>query len=152
MNFKGLLVLIWMIVIFSFSNQPAEASSELSDGFINKTIIKVYEVFNGNIKEEKKEELISKYSYPVRKFAHFTIYFILGMLVSIYLNDFIKNKSVIIYSLLICFVYACTDEFHQYFVDGRYCSFIDVLIDSIGSLISILLLNVKTFLRKNIKR
>ena len=74
------------------------------------------------------------------------------MLVSIYLNDSIKNKSVIIYSLLICFVYACTDEFHQYFVDGRYCSFIDVLIDSIGSLISILLLNVKTFLRKIIKR
>lgn len=152
MNLKGLLVLIWMIVIFSFSNQPAEASSKLSDGFINKTIIKVYEVFNGNITEEKKEELISKYSYPVRKFAHFTIYFILGMLVSIYLNDSIKNKSVIIYSLLICFVYACTDEFHQYFVDGRYCSFIDVLIDSIGSLISILLLNVKTFLRKIIKR
>ena len=55
MNLKGLLVLIWMIVIFSFSNQPAEASSKLSDGFINKTIIKVYEVFNGNITEEKKE-------------------------------------------------------------------------------------------------
>ena len=152
MNLKGLLVLIWMIVIFSFSNQPAIDSSKLSDGFINKTIIKVYEVFNGNITKEKKEELISKYSYPVRKLAHFTVYFILGMLVFIYLNNFIKNKSIIIYSLLICFVYACTDEFHQYFVDGRYCSFIDVLIDSIGSLISILFLHIRILLRKNLKR
>lgn len=151
MNFKGLLVLIWMIVIFSFSNQPALDSSELSDGFIDKTIIRVYEVFNGNITEEKKEELIYKYSYPVRKLAHFTIYFILGILVFIYLNDFIKNKSIIIYSLLICFVYACTDEFHQYFVDGRYCSFIDVLIDTLGTLISILLLNMRLLIEKSKK-
>lgn len=143
MNLKGLIVLVWMIVIFSFSNQPAEESNKLSDGFINNTIIKVYEVFNGAASEEKQEELISKYSYPIRKLAHFTIYFILGVLVFIFLNQYIENKNIIIYSLLICFIYACTDEFHQYFIDGRYCSFIDVFIDSLGSLISILLLSIK---------
>lgn len=143
MNLKGLIVLVWMIVIFSFSNQPAEESNKLSDGFINNTIIKVYEVFNGAASEEKQEELISKYSYPIRKMAHFTIYFILGVLVFIFLNQYIENKNIIIYSLLICFIYACTDEFHQYFIDGRYCSFIDVFIDSLGSLISILLLSIK---------
>lgn len=147
MNLKGLLVFIWMIVIFSFSNQSAEESTRLSDSFINNTIIKVYEVFNGDASEEKQEELISKYSYPIRKMAHFTIYFILGILVFIFLNQYIENKNIIIYSLLICFVYACTDEFHQYFVVGRYCSFIDVLIDSTGSFISILLLSIKTLKR-----
>ena len=146
MNLKGLLVLIWMIVIFCFSNQSDVDSSKLSNGFIDKTIIRVYEIFNDNVTEEKKEELVFKYSYPIRKFAHFTIYFILGILVFMYLNEYIKNKPIIIYSFLICFVYACTDEFHQYFVDGRYCSFIDVLIDSLGSLTSILLLSIKVFI------
>lgn len=141
-------MVIWMIVIFAFSNQPSVRSSSLSDGFISKTIVKVYEVFNGDIESEKKEEIISKYSYHIRKLAHFTIYFILGILVYIYLCGYIQNKSIIIYSLLICFVYACTDEFHQYFVDGRYCSFIDVLIDSIGSVLAILLLNIKFLKRK----
>ena len=148
MNLKGLLVLIWMIVIFSFSNQPAEESTKLSDGFINNTIIKVYEIFNGEANIEKQEELISKFSYPIRKMAHFTIYFILGILVFIFLNQYIENKTIIIFSLLICFIYACTDEFHQYFVVGRYCSFFDVLIDSTGSLIAILLSSIKSLKRR----
>lgn len=139
MKLKGFLVILWMIIIFCFSNQPATQSSKLSDGFINRTVVRVYEIFNGKIDNEKQQEIISKYSYPIRKMAHFTLYFILGFLVFIYLNGCTQNKFIIIYSLLICFIYACTDEFHQYFVNGRYCSFIDVLIDSAGALTSILL-------------
>ena len=33
---------------------------------------------------------------------------------------------------VIAFAYACTDEYHQHFVEGRHGSPIDVLIDSIG--------------------
>ncbi len=143
MKFKLVLVLIWMFVIFSFSNQPALESSNLSDGLINNTIIKVYEFFNGKVDTVKREEILSKYSYPVRKLAHFTEYFILGFLVLIFLMDYIHTPKVIIYCVLICFIYACTDEFHQYFVDGRYCSFLDVIIDTIGSLTSSLIFSVK---------
>ena len=148
MKFKLVLVLIWMFVIFSFSNQPALESSNLSDGLINNTIIKVYEFFNGKVDTVKREEILSKYSYPVRKLAHFTEYFILGFLVLIFLMDYIHTPKVIIYCVLICFIYACTDEFHQYFVDGRYCSFLDVIIDTIGSLTSSLIFNVKKLKRQ----
>lgn len=136
MKFKLLLVILWMVVIFMFSNQPADESSNLSDGFINNTIIRVYEIFNDNVTESEKEYILEKYSMPIRKLAHFTVYFILGILVYIFLKDYNVNR-IIIYSLIVCFIYACTDEIHQYFVAGRYCSFIDVLIDTIGSFVSI---------------
>ena len=133
-RFKLILIIIWMIVIFMLSNQPADKSGDLSNGLINNTIVRVYEVFNGKVSDEKRVEILEKYGYPVRKLAHFTEYFILGILCYIY---FYGNTHAFIYSLILCFVYACTDEFHQYFVDGRYCSIIDVFIDSFGSLVSL---------------
>lgn len=139
-KFKLLLVILWMIIIFCFSNQPADDSSNLSNSFINNTIIRVYEVFNKNVTDIEKEYILERYSMPIRKFAHFTIYFILGILLFIYLKDYNINRPFI-YSLLICFIYAITDEIHQYFVIGRYCFFIDVLIDSIGSITGIMGIN-----------
>ena len=133
---KLIIIIIWMIVIFLFSNQPSDESSNLSNSFINNTIVKVYEITHGEIVKEKREEILNKYSYPVRKLAHFTIYFILGLLSIVFFKDF--NKQYILYSLLLCFIYACFDEFHQYFVPGRYCSFFDVLIDTLGSSFSII--------------
>ncbi len=135
MKIKLLLVILWMIVIFMFSNQPADESSNPSNGFINNTIIRIYEVFNDNLTEGEKEYILEKYSMPIRKLAHFTVYFILGILVYICLKDYNVNR-IIIYSLMVCFIYACTDEIHQYFIVGRYCSIIDVVIDTMGSFLS----------------
>ena len=134
---KLVFIIVWMIVIFLFSNQPANKSGELSNGLIDKTIVKVYEIFNGKVSEEQRVSIIKKYSYPVRKMAHFTVYFILGLLCFSYFKDF--TKHYVIYSILLCFLYACSDEFHQYFVDGRYASFLDVLIDTFGAIISIII-------------
>ena len=33
-----------------------------------------------------------------------------------------------------CFIYACTDEFHQLFIAGRSGEFMDVMIDTMGVL------------------
>ena len=139
-KFKLILIIIWMIIIFLFSNQPANESGRLSNSFINNTIVKVYEIFNGKISSEKRIEIIEKYSFYVRKLAHFTIYFILGILCFCYFKDFTKHP--IIYSILLCFLYACTDEIHQYFIKGRSASFFDVIIDTIGSNFSILISNI----------
>lgn len=37
------------------------------------------------------------------------------------------------------FLYACSDELHQYFVPGRSCQFKDVLIDTFGVITGIML-------------
>ena len=136
-KYKLILIIIWMGVIFMLSNQPARESGELSDNFIDNTIVKVYEIFNGKVNEEKRIEIIDKYSYSVRKCAHFTVYFILGILCFIFFKDF--TKHYVIYSILVCFLYACSDEFHQYFIKGRCASFLDVTIDTLGAVFSIII-------------
>jgi VanZ family protein len=44
-----------------------------------------------------------------------------------------KNKKLILISILICFLYALSDEIHQSFVPGRACRILDVVIDTSGS-------------------
>ena len=123
---KVLLVILWMGVIFCFSNQVSDDSTKLSDNFIKNTICKIN---NSNC-----DITIEKSFKPVRKCAHFFVYFILGILV---MNCFNIDKKYIVYSLLICLLYSISDEVHQLFVHGRSGEVLDVLIDSVGSFMGI---------------
>ena len=134
---KICFLVLWMALIFSFSNQKDVDSSKVSDSFIDRTVVKIYKIFNENITKEKENEIIEKYTYPIRKFAHYTLYFILGILSFLVVKDYSINKKLIIYSLLICFLYACSDEFHQLFIIGRSARVLDVIIDTFGSFCSI---------------
>lgn len=134
---KICFLVLWMALIFSFSNQKDVDSSKISDSFIDRTVVKIYKIFNENITKEKENEIIEKYTYPIRKFAHYTLYFVLGILSFLVVKDYSINKKLIIYSLLICFSYACSDEFHQLFVIGRSARVLDVIIDTFGSFCSI---------------
>ena len=59
-------------------------------------------------------------------------------------NLFIENSKIIdfkktgILSFLFSVIYALSDEFHQTFVPGRDGNIVDVLIDSSGALVGIL--------------
>lgn len=133
------LTILWMVIIFLFSSQKGELSSSNSRGFIDKTIIVVYKIFNKNVSLEKEEKIIDTFEMPIRKVAHFFEYFILGLLVYLTLNEFgIKSKYLM---LFVCFLYASCDEIHQLFVAGRSGQFIDVLLDSFGSFVSIFLIS-----------
>ena len=134
---KICFLVLWMALIFSFSNQKDVDSSKISDSFIDRTVVKIYKIFNENITKEKENEIIEKYTYPIRKLAHYTLYFILGILSFLVVKDYSINKKLIIYSLLICFLYACSDEFHQLFIIGRSARVLDVIIDAFGSFCSI---------------
>ena len=132
---KIIPIILWMILIFCFSNQKAEDSSKLSDGLI----VKVANVFvDNNLSNEKKEVILNKYTTLVRKTAHFGIYLILGILVINLLIEYnINIKYLIFISLVICLLYSISDEFHQLFIKGRSGEVRDVLIDSTGSLVGI---------------
>lgn len=135
-----ILVIVWMIIIFMLSNQPADDSTKLSDGFISTTIGRIYKIFNDDVSEEKLTEIKVKYTHPVRKLAHFTIYFILGLLVALLVKEYnLSVKQIILISIGICFLYAISDEIHQLFVIGRSGEIRDVLIDTSGSFLGILL-------------
>jgi VanZ family protein len=75
---KILLVVIWMGVIFSFSSDNKNASDNKS----SSVIITIYHFFNNKeLSKQEEKQIIEKYAYPIRKLAHFTEYFILGLLV-----------------------------------------------------------------------
>ena len=134
-----LITILWMTSIFMFSNQKSEKSTEKSQSIVTHTIVKIYKIFNSDASEETIQNIIDTWDVPIRKTAHFIEYFILGVLVFLTLREF-GNKNIY-YAILICFLYACSDEVHQIFVPGRDGNFVDVMLDTFGSTTSILLLN-----------
>lgn len=130
---KFTLVICCMLIIFMFSSDSGTASSKKSDS----VIINLIDVIsNKKVNNKDRDKYIEKYVFPVRKCAHFTIYLILGILVISLLSEYrILNFKTVLYTLLIVFLYACSDEFHQLFVSGRSSEIRDVLIDSSGGFI-----------------
>src|SRR5690606_6415601 len=92
-----------------------------------------------NIESSTINSTLAQLNHIIRKLAHFSIYFILGALVYRALIKSGYDKKTCLVSFLICVAYAISDEFHQLFVPGRGCQAKDVLIDSAGSLIAIVL-------------
>ena len=124
-----------------FSSQPAKQSSKMSSGFVSAVITVICPEYS-ELTDDAKANITDKVTFVVRKTAHFSEYFVLGVLAFLTAVTFKKYK--IIYrsmaSFVICVLYSVSDEFHQYFVSGRACRFTDILIDSAGSLLAIVLM------------
>lgn len=144
-----LFIIVWMLVIFNFSNQQGTSSSGLSD----RITIKIAQIITQNIlTEDEKEQIINKYSFIIRKTAHFIAYFILGFLTIILTTDLYSyNKKTFLFTLLFNFLYASTDEIHQLFINGRNGSFQDVLLDTTGALTAISLVFLLNYINRRIK-
>ena len=120
-----LLVVIWLLVIFGFSNQAKENSERSSEVFERP--------FSVIAKTEDSKKVITTI---VRKTAHFTEYFILSFLILLVFKDYndITYKQLIII-LIICLICSIFDEIHQSFIPGRAGRWYDVLIDTSASFI-----------------
>jgi len=129
-----ILVLIWMSVIFMFSSQDVEASSQ-SSGVISEAI---YEVIEDSFPDSPITE--DTFEFTLRNAAHFILYFVLGIFIlnALYFYK-IKWISLIGFSLLIAVLYALTDELHQYYVPGRAFQVNDLIIDTLGAMTGILI-------------
>lgn len=132
-----LLVFLWMFLIFLMSSFDATESANQSN-FIVNIITNIFKIEN-----------IEVLSFIIRKLAHFTEYLILGFLTINMLNKNDISKKYIL-SILICLIYATSDEIHQLFVPGRVCQLRDILIDSIGSITGVYLYKlINTKILKN---
>lgn len=90
--------------------------------------------------------------HVIRKNAHFFIYLVLGVLVKVALmNSGITGFKAIGIGLAICVGYAFSDEIHQLIVPGRGGQLSDVVIDSCGAGLGMVLqvLFVKLLLKRN---
>lgn len=118
-----------MAFIFSLSADNGEVSEKKSDS----VIVKFTEtILHRKLSLEEKEKYVEKTVVIVRKTAHFTLYFILGLLIIGFLKEFGLTKRSVIISIIVVLLYACSDEIHQTFVVGRSGEVFDVLIDTIG--------------------
>lgn len=134
----GILVIAWMILILSFSNQTGEESQGVSD-IITDKIVEVVIKVNSNLEYKDVKDIIS---FIIRKGAHFSIYFIGGILIFNFLNTFPMNKkTTILLTIVIGILYAISDEIHQLFISGRAGQIQDVLIDSSGIIIATILVS-----------
>ena len=136
-------ILLWMFVIYSFSDVKGTLSSDKSRELINDTITKTVDAGEniGIIKEEIPKKNINnmsrKINYPFRKTMHVIEYFILSILIISFLRTInYHNYYKYLITFFICFLYAYGDEVHQLFV-GRTGSLKDILIDMTGVILAI---------------
>ena len=114
-------VIAWCVVIWQFSLSPASASSATSGtvrAFLNNTLAAVGIPFQFT-------------SLMVRKIAHFTEFFVLGILLhSALLAHRLPYRIPL---AVVCVLSVATiDECIQLFVPGRACAVLDVLLDTAG--------------------
>lgn len=148
-----ILLLGWMTFIFIMSDQTSQESSEISGGIVSKFIAAFYKNFD-ELTTERQLEITEIITVVVRKLAHFLEYFVLGILAFCSTLSYSKyqHKTKVIYAILLCVLYAVSDEIHQYFVPGRACRALDVGIDAAGSIIAISLVAAIVFLKKDKNR
>lgn len=133
-----ILLIGLMLLIFYFSNKSANVSSKQSGRIVNIIINTMEKITNKNYNDLEREEIGEKISLPIRKLAHFILYFTLGIVLFLLLKQYnIDLRRIVIISLLCSILYACTDEFHQLFIPGRTGTIKDVSIDTAGAILGI---------------
>lgn len=138
-----------MVVIFLFSNQNSGDSGSLSEK-VSYIIATVFVDGFSNMSQVDQRAWIDMLSWPVRKTAHATEYgcLAISLMVTCWQIHCFRNESlsrtmslskqlIIDWALafLLSVAYACTDEIHQMFIDGRAGQFADVCVDASGALI-----------------
>ena len=128
----------------------ADTSDVQSDGVAYFIVSAVDSIFGLCESEEELLAVADSMTHIIRKIAHFAEYMILCMLLifGLFVNGSIEKKMYIT-AAVITALYACTDEFHQIFIPGRYGSIIDVLIDSAGAVFGCVIVSfVFRFIKK----
>ena len=139
---------IWMAVIFGFSSNNADDSTDQSNK-VTRVILSVFILNFEDLREETRQDLIDRFDGLVRKTAHFCAYALLGALTCaasgslVWLPyDLLKPSAL---AVGICVVFAVTDEYHQTLVDGRAGRWMDVLIDGSGAVAGALFCSLVVF-------
>lgn len=119
---KVLAVLFWvlclavMYIIFTFSSATGAESEQVSQNLLSKII-----EFIGNIISHN----------ALRKIAHFSEFAALGFCFTGAIQYTFDKKNFYL-PLIPCFLYAVSDEVHQYFVPERACRVFDIFVDTCG--------------------
>ena len=148
----SLAVVLWVGFIWSNSAKTGEESGEMSSQ-VQEVIVEVSEKLDMDVPTTER---------TVRKSAHFLEYMVLGLLLGAdmaLICALLSRKTLlsdilrILIALPVSFSVALIDEFViQKATEGRGPSFIDVLIDTSGNILGILIIILALLLTRHILR
>lgn len=132
----------WMLLIFLLSTDSASAAH-------TSPVVHSFLAAIPFLRDHLTPAQIGEADHIVRKSAHITEYAILATLMFRALRQDRPNfRDIYVWgTILFCFLYACTDEYHQIFVPSRGPSFGDVMFDTCGGMIGTLI-NLWRFVRR----
>jgi VanZ family protein len=125
-------LVLWMALIFFLSTGSFSASNT---GLVLQPLLRW-------LFPHISDERVLFVHFLIRKCAHFSGYFVLGLLAA---RPFITSEQTRLHrhwfaaALLLVCLYALTDEYHQSFVPSRTGSIYDSLIDMTGGLTALIL-------------
>lgn len=130
----------WMIIIFCFSAQSGNKSSQISHSVGYRIAARVNELFHQEKTEAALTEQAEQMQVLIRKSAHMGEYALLAVFVLMHICCYKKRpQKMWLLGWAFSVIYAATDEIHQLFVPGRSGMFTDVCIDSVGSFIGVII-------------
>jgi len=149
-----LVVILCMLIIYQLSSQSATTSDSVSKGIVKYGVETGIKLTKAEVTELEKWSIIDKIDSIGREYMHGVVFLLLGLFVQnaiqemgTHLNSVTvpRNRSLfkgiraIAISLAICIIYAISDEIHQLFIPGRAFQLSDLAMDTIGSIIGIIL-------------
>lgn len=144
-----LLVLLY-VMIFLLSSDVAEDSS-VKSSVVTEFLLKIWGFWQKGDGMPMTEAVTVPFPLElekiVRKLAHFSEYFCVGLLsyslVLLWWKGKVWTGRILIGMQLL--LSASLDEIHQYFVPGRYAAVKDVLIDCAGGITGMVILGMVFF-------
>ena len=123
---------VWMGVIFIMSAMPGEQSADQSGTLVKLVLWLVQTLFGAEAAAQLSPDTIH---LLVRKGAHMAEYAVLFFCYHRALKyEGVRHPGLC--ALLLCSLYAASDEWHQSFTEDRGPSPVDVGIDTIGAAIA----------------
>lgn len=142
----GFLAIFWAALIFTMSSQTYVQQniqpwlqSHLPTYRIEGSLSTLKFQYGGESISMRESGAAGLTEFIIRKAAHLFEYTIFSWLLFGLIHRGFRVSSLYsaVISVVICFVYAGSDEFHQLFVDGRNPKLADVFLDTIGAVLGV---------------
>ncbi|MCR4805409.1 MAG: VanZ family protein [Clostridia bacterium] len=137
------VLLAVLAVIFVLSAQPAAASNGVSRS-VTRFLLRLFSPGFKELDPAEQARIVNATHGKVRKYAHFTEYAVLSLVLCLFLRFVLKAGlwQMGLGAFILSAGYAVLDEWHQTFVAGRAMQTGDMLLDGLGALAGVALVVV----------
>lgn len=126
-----------MYLIYGFSDQVGEVSGGLSLTVTEKLAVIAQRLLG---RRAEGLDLVTLMHPYVRKAAHMSEYAVLFILLFLSFAAMMRATRAMSVSILMSFIFACADEYHQTLIEGRAGQWTDVCVDMTGVLAAVMVL------------